>query len=211
LGATKTKRSVDEAVRYANAHSIRTDILCLLNERPCTAQELSRLVRQPLSTVTHHLEELLNSQSIEVAETRQVRNFNQNIYRAVEVPFFNDEDMEALSFDARQQIYGLIIQAAMAEAMASFSAGKISADPRAVMAWKWFNVDSQGRKDLAEELARSWERCLEIEDESNQRTARTGEPTTSTIVTSFHYERMRRAEEPAAHVRGKLADRESSF
>jgi DNA-binding transcriptional ArsR family regulator len=209
LGVTKTKRSISEAVHFANAHSLRTDILCLLNEQQYTAQELSRFVRQPLSTVGHHLEELLNAGSIEVAETRRVRNFNQNVYRAVKMPFFTDEEIEALSFEARQQIYGLIIQAAMAEAMASFSAGKISSDPRAVMAWKWFNVDRQGREEIADELARSWDRVMEIEARSDERRAKSGEASTSVIVTSFNYERTRRADQPAAHVRGKLADRES--
>lgn len=211
VGATKTKRSIDEAVHFANAHRLRTDMLCLLNERPYTAQELARLVRQPLSTVAHHLEELLSSGSIEVAETRKVRNFNQNVYRARLMPFFTDADMEALSFQARQEIYGLIIQAAMAEAMASFSAGKISSDPKAVMAWKWFNVDRQGRQDIAEELARSWDRVLEIEGESDDRRAESGESATTVIVTSFYFERMRRADQPAAHVRGKLSDGESSI
>jgi DNA-binding transcriptional ArsR family regulator len=211
VGATKSKRPIEEAVRFANAHSLRTDMLCLLNERTYTAQELSRRVRQPLSTVTHHLEELLNSNSIEVAETRRVRNFTQNLYRAILMPFFTDEEMEALSFQARQEIYGLIIQAAMAEAMASFAAGKISSDPRAVMAWKWFNVDIQGRREIAEELGRSWQRVLEIEANSDERRAASGEPATTVIVTSFNYERTRRADQPAAHVRGKLADRESSI
>jgi len=127
------------------------------------------------------------------------------------MPFFTDEDMESLSFEARQEIYGLIIQAATAEAMASFAAGKISADPRAVMAWKWFNVDAQGRQDIADEVARSWDRVSEIEAESNNRCAKSGEPTTTVIVTSFNYERTRRADQPAAHVRGKLVDRESSI
>jgi DNA-binding transcriptional ArsR family regulator len=211
MAATKPKKGIAEAVRFANAHGVRTDILCLLNEYSYTAQELSRLVGQPLSTITHHLEALLEHGSIEVASQRQIRNFVQNRYRAIEIPFFTDEAMAELTFDQRQQVYGLIIQAATAEAMASFSAGKISDDPRALMAWKWFNVDRQGKEEIADELASSWERVLDIEAKSMQRRCETGEPASTLIVTSFGYERTRQPDEPAAHVRGKLVDRTKSI
>jgi DNA-binding transcriptional ArsR family regulator len=211
VGASKTKRSIEEAVRFANAHRLRTEILCLLNERPQTAQQLSRLVRQPLGTVTHHLEELLNSGSIEVAETRRVRNFIQNLYSAVELPSLAHEEMGALTFQARQEIHGLIIQAATAETMASFSAGRISSDPRAAMAWSWFNVDRQGRQEIAEELARSWNRVREIETESEIRRAKSAEPATTVVVSSFNHERTRNTDQPAPHAREKPVDRRSSL
>lgn len=204
-------RTIEEAVSYAVAHRIRIEVLCVLNERSYSAQELARVVHQPLSTVTHHVEELLRSGSIEVAETRQVRNITQNFYRAVEIPFLSDEEMEAQSAETRQEIYGLILQASMAEALASFSAGKISADPRVVLAWRWFNVDAQGRRDIADEQAKSWERVTEIEAESTARRAVSEEEPTSIIVTSLGYERSRTSPIPPAHVRGNLAARKSSF
>jgi DNA-binding transcriptional ArsR family regulator len=203
-------RSTEEAVRYAFGHCVRIEILCVLNERTYSAQELSSVLHHPLSTVTHHIEELLKSGSIEVAETKQVRNFTQNFYRAVELPFLTDEEMEALRPEERQKIYGLILQASIAEALASFSAGKISADPRTVLAWRWFNVDEQGRRDIADEQARSWERVTAIEAESAARRAKSGEEPTSIIVTSFGYERCRTSPAPA-HVSGRLVDRQSSF
>lgn len=212
MATTKTKdRSIEEAVSYAVAHRVRIEMLCVLNERAYSAQELARAVHQPLSTITHHVEELLKSGSIEVAETKRVRNLHQNFYRAVELPFLSDGEMEALDPEARQEIYGLILQASIAEALASFSAGKISADPRVVLAWRWFNVDAQGREDIADEQARSWARVQEIEAESATRRARTGEEATSIIVTSFGYERSRTAPDLPAHVGKKLDVRDSSF
>jgi hypothetical protein len=84
----------------------------------------------------------------------------------------------------------------MAEALASFWAGKITADPRAVLAWRWFNVDSQGRADIADEQARSWERIKEIEAESTTRRATSGEDAQSIIVSSLGYERSRTSPHP---------------
>jgi DNA-binding transcriptional ArsR family regulator len=191
-------RSVEEAVSYAVGHRIRVEILAALNERVASANELASLVHAPLSTVTHHVEELLKAGSIEVAKTERVRNINQNFYRAVELPFFSDEQMAALPPEARQEIYGVILQAVMAEALAAFWAGKITTDPRAWLSWRWFNVDAQGRQDIAEEQARSWERMREIETESTARRAESGEEAVSIIVSSLGHERFRPADRPPA-------------
>jgi DNA-binding transcriptional ArsR family regulator len=185
------ERSIEEAVSYAVAHRIRVEVLAALNERSYSSAELARIVRQPLSTVTHHIEELFKSRSIEIAKTEQVGNIAQNFYRAVEVPFFSDEEMDAMGPENRQEIYGLIIQSAVAEAMASFWSGKITDDPRAMIAWRWFNVDAQGRRDIADEQARSWERVQEIEAESSARRIDSKEEAQSIIVTSLGYERSR--------------------
>jgi DNA-binding transcriptional ArsR family regulator len=192
---TQTKpgkdRSIEEAVSYAVANRIRVEVLAALNERSYSAAELARVVHQPLSTVTHHIEELLKSRSIEVAKTEQVRNITQNFYRAVEIPFFTDEEMEALPSEARQEIYGLILQSVIAEALASFWTGKITDDPRSVIVWRWYNVDDEGRSAIADEQARSWERIQEIEAESATRRAESGEESRSILVTSLGYERGR--------------------
>lgn len=196
VGKEGRSRGVEEAVSYAVGHRIRVEILAALNEGVASASELARIVHQPLSTVTHHIEELLKSGSIEVAKTERVRNISQNFYRAVELPFFTDEQMEAMPAAARQEIYGVILQAVMAEALAAFWAGKITADPRAWLSWRWFNVDAQGRQDIADEQARSWERLQEIEAESATRRAKSEEEPVSIIVSSLGHERCRTASSP---------------
>jgi DNA-binding transcriptional ArsR family regulator len=198
VGGGDRSRTVEEAISYAVGHRIRVEILAALNEGAASANELARIVHQPLSTVTHHIEELLKSGSIEIARTERVRNINQNFYRAVELPFFSDEEMAAMGPDTRQEIYGVILQAVMAEALAAFWAGKITADPRAWLSWRWFNVDAQGRQDIAEEQARSWERMREIEAEATSRRAESGEDPVSIIVSSLGHERFRPATDPPA-------------
>jgi len=192
----QASRKLEERVSYAVGHRIRIEVLVALNERTYTAIELARIVRQPLSTVTHHVEELLKDGSIEVAETVKVRSINQNIYRAVKPAYFTDEEMTALPFEERQEIYAVILQAAMAEGMASLWAGKISNDPRAVMAWRWFNLDAEGRREVADEMAESWERVQDIQARSANRVAHSAEETKSVIVTSLSYERSRNTPHP---------------
>lgn len=185
------ERSIEEAVSYAIGHRIRVEMLSILNESPRSADELARMIRQPLSKATHHIKELLDSGSIEIARVEKVRNVVQNFYRAVETPFFSDEEMAAKTPEERQEIYGLVLQASMAEALAAFWAGKITSDPRVILAWCWFNVDEQGRAEIADEQAESWERIRDIEVRATSRRAESGEDAVSIVVTSFGYERSR--------------------
>lgn len=197
------KRKIEDAVSYALGHGVRVDILCYLNEAPRSPSELSKLMSLPLSKVEHHIKELRASNSIELAHVEEGSgNTKENFYRAVEIPFFTDEEMWAMSFEARQEIYGLILQSSVAEALAAFRAGNVSNDPRVCMAWRWFNLDTQGRRDLADENARSWNRMVEIETESTNRRAESGEKGVSIIVSLLAHERARYLDKPPA--RGQM-------
>jgi predicted transcriptional regulator len=186
------KRSVAAAVAYAITHQARTEVRTILNEGPRSQEELARLIRAPASkNIAHHLREMLADGSIELAYVKRARNAFEHYYRAVEVPFYTDEEIEALPPEARQAIAGVILEGVMSEAMAALWAGKMVNDRRVWLSWRWFNVDAQGREDIADEQARHWDRVREIEAESLGRCAKSGEPTKSIIVTSLGYERFR--------------------
>jgi DNA-binding transcriptional ArsR family regulator len=185
------KRTIEDSVSYAVAHGIRVDILCYLNEAPRSPSELARLMGFPLSTIEHHIKELLASCSIELARVATVRNTNEHFYRAVEIPIYDGQEMRAMPFEVRQEIYGLILQSSMAEAMAAFRAGKVSNDPHACVVWQWFDLDAEGRKEMAAEDLRSLERRQKIEAESADRCAATGEEPVSVIVSLLAHERCR--------------------
>jgi hypothetical protein len=155
-------------------------------------ERTSTLLSLPLSKVEHPIKELLASKSIELDYVKEgAGNTKEHFYRAVEIPFFTDEEMWAKPFEVRQEIYGLILQSSVAEALAAFRAGKVSNDPHVCMAWRWFNLDAQGREDMAAENARSWNRRMEIEAESADRRAKTGEEGVSVIVSLLAHERAR--------------------
>jgi hypothetical protein len=187
------ERSVEDAVSYAVAHRVRIEIRAILNEGARSKDELAKLVQPPVGSIGHHLRELLADGSIELACVKQVRNANKYFYRAVEMPFYTDEEIAAMPPAARQAVTGVALQAIMAEALAAFWAGKMLDDRRLWMAWRWFNVDQRGRGDIADDQARHWERVREIEAESTNRCAKSGEPTKSIIVSSLGYVRCRSA------------------
>jgi DNA-binding transcriptional ArsR family regulator len=193
------KRSVEEAVSYAVGHRIRIEVLGLLNEEVRSPSELAKLTRQPITTISHHIKELVNSGCIELARIEKVRNADQHFYRAVELPFISDEEAESLPFETRQQYAAVILQAIMAEGLAALWAGKLSSDPVRMM-WRWFNLDAEGRQELADEQRESWERIVEIETRSANRSAESGEATTSTIAVALGFERFKQvgATGPAA-------------
>ncbi len=189
-------RGVEARVSYAVGHRVRIEILAALNERTYSTTELARIVRRPLSTVSHHVEELLRDGSIEVARTEPVRSIMQNFYRAVRVAFYSDAEMATWEPERRQEFYCVILQAALAEALASLWAGKIREDPRAMLAWRWFNVDQQGRDEIADEQAESWGRLQDIEARAAARRATSGEEAQSIIATTFGYPRSRNSPHP---------------
>lgn len=186
-------RSVENALSYAISDQWRIEILAILNEGIRTREELAKMIGVLPVAIKHHLKELLNEGSIEIAHTEPVGNLLQHYYRAVRMPLYSDEEVAAMAPEARQAIAGVTLQAIVAEALAAFGAGTMVDDPRLWLSWRWFHVDGQGREDIAQEQACSWARVQEIEAESAGRCAKSGEATTSIIVTSLGYVRSRRA------------------
>jgi DNA-binding transcriptional ArsR family regulator len=192
-------KSIEEVVAYAMGHRIRVQVLAILNEGTYTPDALARIIDEPLNKVSHHIKELLDAGSIELTKVEKVRNADQHYYRAVEMPFYTDEEVAAMTPHQRQVGAGLILQYMMAEAMSALWAGKLRDDPRVWLAWRWFNVDSQGRNDIADEQQRSWDRMLEIEAEATNRRAESGEDAVSIVVADMGFERARSAPTPPAN------------
>lgn len=184
-------RGVEDAVSFSVGHRIRIEILAALHEGPATSKELSKIIGQPLSTVSHHIAELIKDASIEIAKTEMVGNLIQHYYCMVKLPLYSDDDVAAMTPEERQGLAAIIIQAATAEAMASLWAGKFREDPRVMLAWNRITLDKQGREDLADEEARSWSRKEEIEAESANRRTKSEEPGVTYIVSAFSFERSR--------------------
>lgn len=190
-------REIPDAVSYAVGHRIRVELLAALHDcGSASATELARLVHHPLSTVTHHIGELLKSGSILVERTEKVRSVEQRFYCAINPLFFTDEELEAMPEGERQAVVGATLQALVAESLCSLWTGALTNDPRLFLCWNWFNVDAQGRADIAEEQLRSWRRIREIERESASRCAESGEERFSVLVSGTSCKRARTAERP---------------
>ena len=184
-------RGVEDSVSFSLGHRIRIEIRAALHEGPATASRLAEIVGEPPSSLSYHIREMLEDGSIEIAKTVKVGNIDRHYCSVVKLPYFLDEDFAAMSQEDRQTLCAIAVQAAAAEAMASLWAGKMANDPRVMLAWNRLNLDRQGREDLSDEETRSWCRKHEIEAESANRRAETGDAGTTYVITSFSYERSR--------------------
>ena len=186
------KAQITNALIVAAKHPMRADILSLLNEGTYATRELSEILGEPVNNVAYHVKALFEAGAIELAKVETVRNANEHHYRAIETPYFTDEQIAAMSPEERRLLYGLALQAIHAESSSSFRAGKMHNDPRHWIAWRWLHLDREGRAALADELAQSWERCREIEAESLARCADAGDRDSKTmIVATLGFERYR--------------------
>jgi DNA-binding transcriptional ArsR family regulator len=190
--AGQRKKKIEEVVTYAWGHRTRVYILIVLNEGTFTPGQIAHIIDEPLNNVSNHVRELLDAGSIELVKTEQVRNATLHYYRAVEMPYYSDEEVAAMTPEQRQMTAGLAIQSMVAEVMAGLWAGKMQHDPRLWLAWDWFNVDAQGREEIADEQERSWERFREIEIDAINRCAKSGEESVSILVSQTGFERARK-------------------
>lgn len=207
-------KRIEEVVSYAVGHRIRVEVLAMLHEGVFCPNEIAETLGEPLGRVTHHVNELLDGGSIELARTEQVRNTTRHFYRAVELPepasqatpapktemtaprFYTDEEVAAMPPQQRQLNAGMILQASMAEALAALWAGKLSEDRRVFLAWRWLNVDARGREEIADEQARSWARIMEIEAKATARLAGSDEEPVSVVVAAQGFRRSRASASP---------------
>lgn len=193
-------KSVDQRVAYALGHRVRIEILRLLilNEGVYTAEGIASLIGETRQNVHHHLKELLDGGMIEIAKVEKKRNADLYYFRALSTGSFDRDALDAMSPEERQKIAALVVQHSAAEVMAALAAGNLGDDPRVCLMWNWFNLDAQGREALFEEQERFWERVQEIEADSTNRRAESGEPATSYIVAQWGFERAQTAPVPSA-------------
>jgi len=189
-------KSIEEVLAYAVSHRTRVQVLTVLSEGVYSPDEIARIIGEPTGRVSHHIKEMLDAGSIELAKTQRVRNAVQHFYRAIEMPFYSDEDVAAMTPQQRQVTYGLVLQTILSEVMAAFWAGKLVSDPRVWLTSCWFNVDQLGREEIADEQGRSWERMREIEASAISRSAESGEETFSVMVQQLGFLRERKGPVP---------------
>lgn len=200
----RSSNQIDNGLAVAAKHPMRADILSLLNEGTYTTRQLAEIIGEPLNNVSYHVKALLSAGVIDLAKVETVRNANEHHYRAIETPYFTDEQIAAMSPEERKQIYGLALQAVHAESIASFRAGKMYSEPRHWIAWRWLHLDETGRDALADELAGSWERCRKIEEESINRCAKSNQDTRTMILATLGFERHRPANTSRPYSTSKL-------
>ena len=84
----------------------------------------------------------------------------------------------------------------MAEGLAALRAGKMDSDEDIWMSWRSLNLDEEGRREIADEMAASYARVEEIEAKSAARLLESEQDGTSTVVAAMSFERSRSGRPP---------------
>lgn len=185
------RRDAADNVAKALAHRMRVDILTVLQDGPASQKDLARQLRQPLSNINHHINELIEADAIEIAYTKKVGNVDQHYWRAIRTSTFYAEDLAELTWEEHQMLSRIIVQSITAELLASLRAGKLAGDPYAVTGWDRVWLDEQGFRDMYENTCAFSDRMNEIAAEAAARTAETGETPKPYIGAVMSFERSR--------------------
>jgi predicted transcriptional regulator len=195
--SSKPKRTAQEAMHYALGARVRTEILTILHDGPASHSELAKLTGIGVGKIGHHIQELVESGSIELAGIEQVRNQNVHVYRAVDRAYIDNETARHASPEENNEVAAFILQAITAEAMSSLWAGKLDAGSyRVILSWDVLNVDDQGQEEVDKEQHDSAERIMNIGAEAANRLAESGEPGKPMVVATLGFERSRARREP---------------
>ena len=185
------KRQMDDAVAWALGHPIRNEVLSILAEGKRSTSELAKIMDADVKLVGHHVRELFASGCIEDAGTVARGNVTERFYRTVILPYMTDEAYQAMTTEERHDVVGVTVQSILTETLASYRAGKMESDEDLWLLWDALNLDAKGRREVADELAASYERLLDIKCRAATRISESGETGTTTIVTTTAFSRCR--------------------
>jgi DNA-binding transcriptional ArsR family regulator len=181
-------KTIEQNVEYAVSHFIRSQILVLLHQGPYATGEIAETIREPLNIVGHHLQQLLDAGSIELAGYKRRRNTRRHYYRAVNIPFLSKAKAKTWTWQERQVTAGLVVQSLVAEMMAGLWGGKLFDDPRDWLTWERLDLDAKGRQELYEEQRESWERLQAIKARAANRVGESAEETAPYFASVLGFE-----------------------
>lgn len=92
-------KTVEERLSFALTHRIRLLILTLLNEGTYTIAQLVALTGESRDNIKYHIKELLDAGAIELAKEEREGKVRVLYYRAVEMPTYSVEELEAMPPD----------------------------------------------------------------------------------------------------------------
>jgi DNA-binding transcriptional ArsR family regulator len=203
---SERKRPADEAVTYAVGNGTRIDTLAILAEGEHSPSEIAEILGVDTQLVRNHVRELFASGCIESAGTKRVRDVPQHFYTALARPHITDSAYEEMSLKARQEVIRVLVQAIVAETMASFRAGKMEADDDVCLMWDCVGLDTRGRRQVSKETQNHFKRILKIEKKSARRIAKSGEPEITTLVALTAFERSRPGRPVERYVQPAMED-----
>jgi DNA-binding transcriptional ArsR family regulator len=162
----------------AGWHPIQIEALTILAEQEASPKEVAiklKLTAAKAGYVSGHIKELEKRGLVELARTQPRRGAIEHFYRAIKPLVVTDVDAKRLSLEERLILSAWIINRISDDFLMAVEAGTIDERTDRNLSRFPLCLDEQGYEDLNEDYTRRFHRTLEIQAESEDRLAASGE------------------------------------
>lgn len=173
---TKNKpEGVEQIVAKAFAHPLRVQILIILNEKVASPNMLAQQLDQSLNLVAYHVRVLEKYDCIELVDTKQRRGATEHFYRATRRQFLSDDEWSRMPMNLRPGMAGAMLKTVFEDIEEASKSGALDEVEDIHLSRTPMVVDKKGWEEVSTLLKSTLDRLLEIQAESSERIASSGE------------------------------------
>jgi DNA-binding transcriptional ArsR family regulator len=175
-------------------------ILAALADKEASPSELAEEMGESLGVVSYHTRILLDLKCIELVRETRRRGAVEHHYRAIESPYFSDEDWSQLPAPVKASISQTTLSEIWRDVGNAVDAQTFDSRDDRQLAWMNLTLDERGWAELNESLTAVIDRANEIQAESLERLGGAETPTSKLVL--MHYEAApKRERKPGARKR----------
>ncbi|HEU4635780.1 MAG TPA: winged helix-turn-helix domain-containing protein [Edaphobacter sp.] len=175
-------------------HPLRLQILGILSERVASPNQLTRITKQDLSTVSYHVRVLVDEDCLILVRTEPRRGAVEHFYRANLEAFMGSRDWPRVPPPLREEISGEAWQELSARVIAALEAKTFQRRDGSGLSWLPLRLDEAGWEE-AREIVTKAERSIRETGEASARRLK-DQPGIPVIVALAAFEAVT-GEEPA--------------
>lgn len=175
MPALKPRETANNSLAAILAHPLRARVLGLLSERTASPRQIATAFRKPLHKVNYQVKTLEKLGFVEPVGERPVRGAVEHFYRAIARPHVRAEEYATMDVDERNEFAEHVCQLAFTDAAAALSTKRFSSRPNNAVARIPVVLDEEGWEEAAKLHDELVERMLDIQADSDQRRADSGE------------------------------------
>lgn len=184
----KKTSGVDQKLVKALAHSLRVEILMILNERMASPNELSKELDEGLSQVSYHVKVLKDFDCIEMVKTEPRRGAVEHYYRATSRAFLADRDWKHLPDSIKPGVSASVFESMVDDVVGSMQTGTFNKRDDVHMSWTPGVLDEQGWDESTDLINETLEKIMKIHSGSAKRLAKSGEDGIPATVVLMNFE-----------------------
>lgn len=167
--------SPQEAAVMALNHPLRVKLLTKYADAPTSPSKLEDAGLDTLSNIAYHSRVLYELRQLEILDEIPRRGALEHVYRAINRPLFSNPDWEGFDPKVRGAISANGIEEIFNDVHTALTAGTFDASTKRHLSRAPLSLDHRGWLEANAVLNEALERVLEIQEESNERTAETDE------------------------------------